>query len=180
MRLFIGIDLPDEIKQSVLKLQSELRQLGVEGSWKSKDNFHITLEFLGELDSKTIPMITESLSSASKNHKSFMLTLGGLGAFPSFKRPHTLWTAIGGCLSELNQLRDEIHTLLTQKGFSLENRQFRPHITLASRPDLNEIELADFQMRKLGEFRVEGVNLFQSSVIQGKRTYTSLSHKRLQ
>ncbi|MDQ7095848.1 RNA 2',3'-cyclic phosphodiesterase [Desulfosporosinus sp. PR] len=180
MRLFVGIDLPDEIKQSILKFQAELKQLGVRGFWKAPDNFHMTLEFLGELDSKTLPLIRECLSSAGQDHSSFALTLGGLGAFPSFKRPHTLWTAVGGSIRELNQLQNEIHTLLTQKGFSLENRQFKPHITLASRPDLREIELGDHKTRKLGEFRVEGITLFASSVIRGKRTYTALSHKKLQ
>lgn len=180
MRLFIGIDLPKDLKQSLLQFQSELRHLGVNGFWKSEDNFHITLEFLGELGSEVIPVITESLISVTGNHKSFKLAIGGLGAFPTFKRPHTLWTSVGGSLDDLNQLRDGIHAKLAENGFKLESRTFKPHITLASRPNVYDIELLDLQTKKLGEFTVERVTLFQSTVLQGKLTYTSLIQKSLQ
>jgi 2''-5'' RNA ligase len=174
MRLFIGIDLPDEQKQTLLEFQSELRHHGVNGLWKSEENFHITLEFLGELESNTLSIITEILSKGAENHKRFNLNLGGLGAFPSFIRPHTLWTGVGGSLNELQQLRNEIHTELAKKGFLLEDRGFRPHITLASRPKLNDIDLSVFQTKKLGEFNVGEVVLFESRAIRGKRTYTNL------
>lgn len=174
MRLFIGIDLPAELKESLLKFQSELRHHGVSGLWKSEENFHITLEFLGELKCDTLPIITEILSTSAKNHERFKLSIGGLGAFSSFKRPHTLWNGVGGSLNQLYQFRDEIHTKLAQKGFSLEERKFRPHITLASRPKLEDIDLSVFQIKKLGEFVVDEVVLFESSVIRGKRTYTNL------
>jgi RNA 2',3'-cyclic 3'-phosphodiesterase len=180
MRLFIGIDLPEEIKQSLLSLQSELKQLGVDGSWKSQDNFHITLEFLAELDRSSIPIIIESMSSATRNHRPFMLEIGELGAFPSLKRPHTLWSAVGGSLIELNQMRDEIHAELADRGFNLENRKFIPHITLASRPNLRGVSPSDLQTKKRGQFMVNEVTLFESSVIQGKRTYTGIDKKRLQ
>ncbi|OLN32830.1 RNA 2',3'-cyclic phosphodiesterase [Desulfosporosinus metallidurans] len=174
MRLFIGIELPDAIKQTLLEFQSELRHHGVDGLWKSEENFHITLEFLGELDHNALPIITETLSKGVRKHSRFMLSIGGLGAFPSFKRPHTLWTGVGGSLSELDQLRDEIHTELAKNGFILEDRKFKPHITLASRPKLYDIDLSVFHTKKLGEFIVKEVVLFESRAIGGKRTYMNL------
>lgn len=174
MRLFIGIDLPGEIKQTLLEFQSELRHHGVDGLWKSEENFHITLEFLGELDYNALPIITETLSKGVCKHTHFRLNIGGLGAFPSFKRPHTLWTGVGGSLSELDQLRDEIHVELTRNGFILEDRKFKPHITLASRPKLCNIDLSVFHTKKLVEFIVKEVVLFESRAIGGKRTYMNL------
>ncbi|MDP4126521.1 MAG: RNA 2',3'-cyclic phosphodiesterase [Bacillota bacterium] len=174
MRLFIGVDLPDEIKENLLKVQSELRHHGASGFWKSVENFHITLEFLGEIDVNRIPLITETLSKVANNHTSFMLNISGLGAFPSFMKPHTLWTGVGGNLHQLSLLRDEIHKKLAQNGFVLEERKFKPHITLASRPNLDGLDLSVFQTKNFGEFTVEEVVLFESSVIQGKRTYTNL------
>lgn len=180
MRLFIGVDLPNAMKETLLEFQSELRHLGVKGLWKSQENFHITLEFLGELESNTIPTLTELLSSGARNHKPFKLSIGGLGAFPSFKRPHTLWTAVDGGFHELHQLRNDIHTELAKSGFVLEDREFKPHITLASRPKLDDIDLSNLHTKKLGEFSVKEIILFKSMEVRGKRIYTDIYRTSLE
>jgi len=109
MRLFVGIDLPAEVKQTLLKFQSELRYLGVDGSWKSLDNFHVTLEFLGELELDRVSVLTDILKKVASNYKPFELTIGGLEAFPSLKKAHTIWTAVNGNLAELNRLKYDLH-----------------------------------------------------------------------
>ena len=174
MRLFIGIDLSASIKQTIVQFQSELRGFGVNGSWKSLDNLHITLEFLGEIELDKIPAITETLTKVACNYKSFWLTIGGLGAFPTLKQPHTLWTAVSGGLSELNQLKYALHEALKIKGFKLEERKFKPHITLASRPKLDNIDFSKVLTKKLGEYRVNEVVLFESRAISGKIVYIDL------
>lgn len=174
MRLFIGIDLPPDIKQAMLEFQSELRRLGVNGYWKSEENFHITLEFLGELEPQRVAALKAALGKVAQNHRPFRLNIAGLGAFPSMKRPHTLWAGVNGSLIELNRLRDEIHAELVKQEFSLEDRAFRPHITLASRPQLDGINLSGALSETLGEFTVNDVVLFESKVIQGKRRYIDL------
>lgn len=179
MRLFIGIDLPKELKQALLNFQHELKGLGLQGAWKSPDNFHLTLEFLGELNCSAVTKLNEIIRSVVKNYPPFSLKLGGLGAFPSLKRPHTLWTSLMGDFSELNGLRAELHTQLRQNEFQLEERSFKPHITLASRPQIGSIDLSAIQSRELGEFLVTEVVLFESKVIQGKRMYLDLSRTSL-
>lgn len=174
MRLFVGINLPNEIKQTLLEFQTELRHLGVIGSWKSQDNFHITLEFLGELDLDNIPTLTETLSKVARNHNPFKLNIAGLGAFPSINRPQTYWTAVSGSLNELNRLQNEIHIELTRNGYVLEDRKFKPHITLASRTMLDDLNLSVVHTKNLGEFKVDKVILFESRAIGGKRIYSEL------
>ncbi|MFZ3132089.1 MAG: RNA 2',3'-cyclic phosphodiesterase, partial [Desulfosporosinus sp.] len=152
MRLFVGVDLPLEIQQTLLKFQSELRELGVYGSWKSPDNFHITLEFLGEPEFDKLSVLTETLTKVAGNYRRFGLSIGGIGAFPSLKKPHTLWTAVSGSLTELNRLRRELHHELQIKGFKLDERQFKPHITLASRPKLDKVDFSVVQTKIFGEY----------------------------
>lgn len=180
MRLFIGIDLPTEIKQVLLEFQLELRHLGVNGSWKLKDNFHITLEFLGELDHSFVPELNQILLKVAGNYRPFKLNIGGVGAFPSLKRPHTLWTALNGSLTELNRLKDDLHCELKNSGFKLEERKFKPHITLASRLQLENIDLSVVHANKLGEFRVIEVVLFESKVINSKIVYKGLQRASLE
>ncbi|AOY74907.1 RNA 2',3'-cyclic phosphodiesterase [Clostridium formicaceticum] len=174
MRLFIGIDLPDKMKQNLFQLQSELRGYGIKGSWKSVANLHITLEFLGELETDAIPVLTNSLIKVASNHKPFKLSVKGLGAFPSFKKPNILWSALGENLTQLHHLRNELHAELIKSGYRLEERPFKPHITLASRPKLEAVNLGDFHAKKIGEFTVEDVTLFESRHINGKLTYIDM------
>lgn len=171
MRLFIGIDLSHELKQGLLEFQSDLKGLGVGGSYKSPDNFHITLEFLGELDKSRVPVLAEVLTKVAGKFKPFELSVGGLGAFPSFKRAHTLWTGIGGNLPELERLKKDLHLELKNRGFKVEERQFKPHITLASRPNVDQCDLAVVRSKSLGDFRVREIVLFESKVTGGRRAY---------
>ena len=174
MRLFVGIDLPNEIKHTLIELQCELRRLGINASWKSPENFHITLEFLGELDASNIQALTETLNKVAKNHRTFKVNIGGLGGFPTIKQPHTLWTAVGGSLRKLHQLQNNIHIELAKCGFVLEKRRFKPHISLASRPNLKGIDLSEVHSWKLGEFMVLEVVLYESRNINGKIIYKDL------
>ena len=174
MRTFVGIELPDKMKRNLLALQSQLKQHGVHGSWKSAENFHITLEFLGDLEPDAVPMITDTLSKVARNQKPFSLTIGGLGAFPSFKRPHTLWAAVGDGSNELCSLREKIHRSLTRSGLVLEKRNFVAHVTLSSRPKLDNKDLTFFMNKEIGRLDVEDVVLFESRIIEGKRMYPVL------
>jgi len=174
MRLFIGIDLPPEAKQQLSHFQSELKKLGVSGYWKSTDNFHLTLEFLGETEAAAVKKLGAAMISAARGKKPFSLYLEGIGGFPSLWRPHTLWTAVKGDIQDLTVLQKDLHQALLQSGFSLENRPYKPHLTLASRPVLGNSDLASLQSNKLAKFTVKEIVLFESAVIRGKRTYSGL------
>lgn len=174
MRLFVGIDLPGQLKEELVKFQSELKQLGVKAFWKSPENFHITLEFLGELESGNVPVISNALNKGAKQSKPYYLKVVGLGAFPSLIRPRVLWTGVNGNLIELNKLQANIHHELLDSGFTLENRAFKSHITLASRPELPRTNLANFKEKVFGEFLVSEFALIESKVIRGKRIYTAI------
>ena len=108
------------------------------------------------------------------SHYPFGLTIGGIGAFPSLKQPHTLWTAVSGSLTELNRLRHDLHHELQIKGFELDERLFKPHITLASRPKLDKADVSVVRTKILGEYMVAEVVLFESRAIGGKRVYSDL------
>lgn len=175
MRLFIGIDLSHELKQALLEFQTDLKGLGVGGAYKSPDNFHITLEFLGELDKSQVPVLINVLTKVAGQCEPFELTVGGLGVFPSFKRAHTLWTGIGGNLPELDRLKKDLHLELKNRDFKLEERQFKPHITLASRPTFDQCDLTVLRSKSLGHCRVREIVLFESKVTGGRRAYINLA-----
>ncbi|MEE9614273.1 MAG: RNA 2',3'-cyclic phosphodiesterase [Thermodesulfobacteriota bacterium] len=138
MRTFVAIELPADIKKALKTLQEELQSAGRKSdavSWGKPGNIHLTLKFLGEVESSGIEEIGSVLEEAGKGAKPFTLTLGGaggaggVGAFPSLKNPRVIWVGIGEC-EELRRLRENIEEGLERIGFEKEGRPFHPHLTL--------------------------------------------------
>lgn len=128
---FIGLPIPEEIarllaeKQNILKGQLDYKQ------WPGKEDFHITLKFLGAVDTETLAKIQGVLSSLM-THSSFSCNVNGIGTFGKEGSPRVLWAGVE--LSQpLKDLQDEIEEAAATCGFPRENRPYRPHITLGKK-----------------------------------------------
>lgn len=174
MRLFIGIDLPPHVKRSLFNSQLGLMKLGLKGSWKPPGLFHLTLEFLGELPSEAVPILAQIMKKVTIDRKSFMLRIDGLGAFPSFDKPHTLWAGVSGNLKKLNEMWSDMHAELEKNGFTLQQPSYRPHVTLLSHPKALPPGLLSFMPGKTGNFAVSEITLFESKVEKGRCAYPRL------
>jgi RNA 2',3'-cyclic 3'-phosphodiesterase len=179
MRLYIGINLPTDLKQSLAMHQSKLKELGLEGSWKAPEYLHITLEFLGELPIESIPVLSDILNKVAANNEAFELNLDKLGAFPSFDKPHTIWTGVDGQVDIMAKLWNDIHTELEKNGFVLQKNPFNPHITLLSRPKKIPESLRTIPIEKKIGFTVSEIIIFESKVEDGKRIYPHLFKAKL-
>ncbi len=124
MRLFIAIDLPDFIKTTLHGVSC-----GLPGArWILPEQMHLTLRFIGEVDSGQSRDIHAVLDGIG--HPGFSMHLQGIGFFPPRGRPRVLWA---GVVAEplLLHLQRKIETRLVQAGFPPERRKFAPHVTLA-------------------------------------------------
>ena len=72
-RVFIAINLKEEIKQELESLKQEIVFENEVIKWVKKDNFHITLEFLGNMKEEDIPNLVEKTEKKLKDVKSFTL-----------------------------------------------------------------------------------------------------------
>ena len=94
-----------------------------------KENFHLTLKFLGEVEETLLPDITDELALIAKQFSPFSLTIRGNGGFPSVQKAKVLW--IGCSVPEsLHEMHRQIEENLLQFGFEKEKREFKPHLTL--------------------------------------------------
>jgi 2'-5' RNA ligase len=91
---------------------------------------HLTLRFLGEIDPGKVPSIDRVLEESAAEVSPFSLSLSGLGAFPGLSRPRVVWVGLTGDLQPLGRLKKSIDRGLKPLGFPLEDRPFKPHITL--------------------------------------------------
>ncbi len=124
MRLFVAIDLPEDFKQQIAVLQSGIP----DAHWAKPNNAHITLNFLGEIsqaDMMDIGLVLGKIKSPN-----FELSLDSVGVFGNAKRPRILWAGVRAS-EELKFLQQKTTAALNRFGLKLEERRFRPHVTLA-------------------------------------------------
>ena len=129
MRLFIAVNFSEELKDKIKTISEKVAQYTEQGRFTEKAHMHLTLEFLGEVPEvrvKEIQAAMEAVKSAP-----FSITLSRLGYFKR-NEGNIYWLGIAEN-KELMALQKELHRLLLAKDFKLENREYRPHITLGEK-----------------------------------------------
>ncbi len=152
MRLFVAIDLPPAWKDALVELQERMRRAlaGEEGAnsekirWVRPDGIHLTLKFLGEVETARVEGIREALASAVPKAPALRLSLGGAGAFRDRSAPRVLLATIGGDTARLQELAERIDLGMHSAGFDRERGSFQPHLTLArlnqsAAPEIREL-----------------------------------------
>lgn len=129
MRLFVAIDLPNEIRSALAAFVKEMRGIAPQAKWVRVENLHITLKFLGQTDPAKLRGIQDTLASV-RSTEPVTLDFGGLGFFPNEKRPRVFWVGMESS-TNLKALADDIDHGMHKLGFPLEERPFTPHLTLA-------------------------------------------------
>jgi 2'-5' RNA ligase len=105
-----------------------LIQAGVPGArWSEREQLHLTLRFIGEVDGRDANTIDDALSAIAAPR--FSLALKGVGEFGG-KSPHALWAGVRE-VEPVAHLARKIETALQRVGFPAEERKFTPHVTLA-------------------------------------------------
>jgi 2'-5' RNA ligase len=170
MRLFVGLQLPWEVRQRMALLMGA----GIPGArWVPAENYHVTLRFIGEAPRHLAEEIDHAL--AALKAPSFALTLAGIGTFAKGGRSQSLW--LGVARSEpLERLQGKIETALQRCGLEPERRRFQPHVTLARLDNAAEAKLAGFvqahNLFRTDPVTVEHFTLFRSLLGKEQRVYT--------
>ena len=129
-RLFMAIELTDEARSGFVLVQDELREKLPPGAlrWVRPKNLHLTLHFIGEVDSATIPLLREALQAGER--RAFELRARGTGCFPDHRCPRVIWAGFESS-PETNELHRSLDRELVSRGFETEARPYTPHLTLA-------------------------------------------------
>ncbi|MBT7290620.1 MAG: RNA 2',3'-cyclic phosphodiesterase [Chloroflexi bacterium] len=131
LRCFIAIELPQQIKIVLSQLQILLgKERDNSIKWVNPNNIHLTLKFLGSINSDSIPLITDAMKSCIKTTSPFSLSIGDTGAFPNTQSPRVSWVGLKGDSGALLKLQKQLDQVLSEIGFAPETREFSPHLTL--------------------------------------------------
>jgi len=132
VRSFIAIELPQDVKKELYRIEHIMKQGGHTGiKWVNPEGIHITLKFLGNISTTQITAVNEAIKETTQGFPPFRLEIAGVGAFPDLRQPHVLWVAINGEVDRLSELQQKLGSLLVSCNIPKEARTFVPHLTLA-------------------------------------------------
>lgn len=161
MRLFVAIQLSDEMKKALVSCMHDLKKQGVEGKYVPAQNLHLTLAFIGEYDdTERIKRIIDSIPFPP-----FRLSLYEKGNFGNL-----LWIGVKGNQKLKTYVKD-LRGALKKEGIPFDDDRFIPHITLirkASSKKAYQVHLDKAEMT------VKKVSLMRSEFENGKVTYREL------
>jgi RNA 2',3'-cyclic 3'-phosphodiesterase len=133
MRLFVGLAPPsavlDDLEAACAPFRSEREDL----RWTSRDLWHVTLAFLGEVSEESLTRLVPGLERAARRNSPFGLSVAGAGAFSDPARAHVLWGGLSGDLRALSDLAAAVSAAARGAGAAPPDadRGFTPHLTLA-------------------------------------------------
>lgn len=188
MRLFVGIDIPDEIRGRIAAHMKKLEQAAPGTKWVRAESLHVTLKFIGE--STKVEEIKRAL--AGVHGPPFSISFRGTGFFTP-RSPRVFWVGVAAG-PELSGLALRIDAALLPLGVEKEAREYSPHLTLAregsGRPsgapsDRNKLKMytlkqqveADSKLRDVdfGTMQATEFFLYQSETRPEGAKYTKLA-----
>ena len=161
MRLFIAIDLSDEMKKALVGCMHDLKKQGLEGNYVPAQNLHMTLAFIGEYDDPAkVKAVIRKVPLTP-----FRLSLSDSGSFGNI-----LWAGVKGNQKLKTYVKD-LREALAAEGIPFDKDKFVPHITLirktsAKKPYQIHMPKADMMVKK--------VSLMKSEQKTGKVVYKEI------
>jgi RNA 2',3'-cyclic 3'-phosphodiesterase len=133
MRLFVGLAPSAAALNDLDAACAQFRPSRGDLRWTSRELWHVTLAFLGEVGEESLARLLPRLERAARRHLSFGLSLAGAGAFPSPARANVLWSGLSGDRKALGELAMSVSAGARRAGVPPpdEGRRYRPHVTLA-------------------------------------------------
>jgi len=182
MRAFIAIELPQEIKDALARLQADLKKSEADVKWVKPGNIHLTLKFLGEIDQNSVLSVTGALQEACRKILPFTLALSSLGAFPKINFPRVIWIGVGEGDKETKNLAKALEEELVKIGIPREDKAFSTHITIGRvRSAKNNRILAtqlqtfeDYLSGKTKEVKISKITFFKSTLTPCGPLYEAL------
>jgi RNA 2',3'-cyclic 3'-phosphodiesterase len=128
-RLFCAIEIPPDVRRRIASHARRLQELfpDVRASWTREENLHLTIKFIGEVETSRATLLSEATAEAAASIDPFDIILEKPGAFPR----RVLWVGVSDPSSNLANLQKKLENECAKQGFGKEDRPFHPHLTLA-------------------------------------------------
>lgn len=177
MRLFLGLDVPYEMRRN-LELLLQLLQPTAAISWSPLSNLHITTKFLGAFPDERVDELKDALQHIPRPGN-LKIAIRGIGWFPNPHHPHVLYAGIQAPPA-LAQLAKDCDAACGELGVPLETKPFHPHLTLARiKGDMDLFPLkktiADLPNADFGAYTAKDLHLYVSRPTSSGSVYTKIA-----
>lgn len=184
LRLFIAISLPEQVKDEIEKCQRELRA-ALPGSfvrWTKREQFHLTLKFLGNVVETRVAELSNILRAACLNFSPLQLRAECIGFFPDLRFPRVVWVGVHDSKNVLELLQNAIETALRSFTNEPSEKKFTGHVTLGRIPRIKKSEADALKKvalgmsnRFFGEWLANKVELIRSELSSNGSHYITLA-----
>ncbi len=176
MRIFIALDIPEEIRARMMEYLERARSLAPEARWARPEGLHVTLKFVGEVSDARVREMTTTLFTVKT--APFEVSFQDVGFFPNPKSPRVFWIGVQGGQSLL-QLATTVDATLGKLGPPREDKAYRPHLTLARAGSSGSLKqllplLDPEKPPQFGTMTAQEFWLYQSEPQRGGSRYTKL------
>lgn len=159
IRLFAGIEFPENIKEQLYSLRG-----GVPGAvWTERENLHITLRFIGNIDEDDAGYLHDGLAQIQA--PAFSLAMTQVGFFATGSQMRHLWAGVS-YYQPLDFLHDKIESVVNRHGLGADKHKFHAHATLAKLYGTTAEDVQKFieynNLFRSDEFYIDHFTLFSS------------------
>jgi len=191
-RLFVAISPPDEVKAEIEKVQREMRRELPENvvRWTKRQQFHVTLKFLGNVAEARVVELSEALREACRPFNALRLSAEGIGIFPDMQFPRVVWVGVRDVGELLARLQGAVE--MNTEPFAENKREpsgrrrsqaeFVGHVTLARIQGIRRQQAeilsklaAKMAERSFGEWVADKVELIRSELSSTGSRYTTVA-----
>lgn len=182
-RSFIAIESNEKVRDSLKMIQGQLEKTGADLKTVKPENIHLTLKFLGDVSESKLDEVKKLLEDISKPDP-FEMEINGLGIFPRPSFIRVIWAGVSNGSEEAKLLRRELDKRLRSLGFSEEDKDFTPHLTIARvKSGKAKEKLASIVKQEsdtsFGKINVDKIKLKKSELTPEGPIYTDLQKVEL-
>jgi 2'-5' RNA ligase len=185
LRAFVALDIRPEDIERVAAIARRLRESPLcpapRASWTAASKMHVTLKFLGQLDTTAVAPLGDALRPLAAKTPPLALRAARLGAFPSPTRATVIVVELDEPTGSLARLAQHTESIAEPFGVPRESRPYRPHLTLARirAPTNAQTWLASEPATSVGTCTATDLVLYESAVTPQGATYTPLMREEL-
>jgi len=173
MRVFYAITFQEKTKEKLKEIKNIIEKNSKKGRFIDHEKYHITLEFIGEVDSDRLETLKDILNELTNFPK--VLNFDKIG---NFNRPggDIVWLGIVDNPT-LNKLNEELKSLLEGKEFKTDKRKFTPHLTIGRKVEM-ETSYEAIHLHSISA-KVKSIALMESKRKKGKLVYQPIDEIKI-
>jgi 2'-5' RNA ligase len=183
-RLFIAVTIPEGIKTKIEAAQAELRRVLPERAvrWTRREQFHLTLKFLGDVDAARVEALGEALRAACRGFGALHLRAERVGCFPDLRYPRVVWVGVQDQAEQLPLLQAAVERAAREYTTEEKEERFTGHVTLARIKGIKRLEAealgnaaGDMAERLFGHWTACQVEIMRSELLPQGARHSSLA-----